>query len=74
VKNLYDGVVSAPRPTLSIKPATGGKLTISWSGPGTLQSTPAIQPGGSVWTNVGTNNPTLVTPTVTNEFYRVLVH
>jgi len=74
VKNLYDGVVSAPRPTLSIKPATGGKLTISWSGPGTLQSTPALQPGGSVWTNVGTNNPTLVTPTVTNEFYRVLVH
>ena len=73
VKNLYDGVVSVPRPSLTIGPAAGGKLSISWSGPGTLQSTPALQPGGSVWTTVGTNNPTLFTPTGKAQFYRLLL-
>ena len=75
VHNLYAGISQVspvPRPTLTISPSTGGKLSISWSGPGTLQSTPAIQLGESVWTNVGTNNPTILTPTGTAEFYRVL--
>ena len=73
VQNLYAGVSQAPRASLTIGPAAGGQLALSWSGPGTLQSTPALQPGGSVWTSVGTNSPTLLTPTGKAQFYRVLL-
>jgi hypothetical protein len=71
IQNLYAGVVSLPRPTLKIGPATGGKLAISWSGPGTLQSTPTLEP--TAWTTVGTNNPTVLTLSGKAQFYRVLL-
>jgi hypothetical protein len=73
VQNLYAGIVQLPRPALSIAPAAGGKLAISWNGPGTLQSTPAFQASQTVWTNVETNNPAILTPTGKAEFYRVLL-
>jgi len=71
IQNLYAGVVSLPRPTLKIGPAASGKLAISWSGPGTLQSTPTLQP--TTWTPLGTNNPTVLTPAGKAQFYRVLL-
>ncbi len=71
VQNLYAGIGQQPRPALTITPAAGGKLTISWQGAGTLQSTPVLKASGTVWTDVGTTNPMTVTPAGTAQFYRV---
>ena len=73
VTNLFAGISVQPAPTLTITRAAGGQLTISWQGAGTLHSAPALQASGTVWTTVGTNNPTTVTPTATAQFYRVSV-
>jgi len=73
VTNLFAGISVQPAPTLTITRAAGGQITISWQGAGTLQSAPALQAGGTVWTNVGTTNPMTVTPTGKAQFYRVTV-
>jgi hypothetical protein len=59
--------------TITVTSNANGSLTISWTGTGKLQSTPAIVPN-TVWTDVanGGTSPVTVTPgTVGNLFYRV---
>ena len=73
VTNLFAGISVQPVPTLTITRAAGGQFTISWQGAGTLQSAPALQASGTVWTNVGTTSPMTVTPTGKAQFYRVSV-
>jgi Concanavalin A-like lectin/glucanases superfamily len=71
VQNLYAGVAQAAQPRLSVSAATGGQITISWSGSGTLQSTPALKGASTVWTTAGTTSPVTVTAKNAATFYRV---
>jgi hypothetical protein len=68
---IYSVPTSSAQPPgdLSIN-LTAGKVIISWTGPGTLQSASAIT---GQWTDV-TNSPTSpvsITPTTGNQFYRL---
>jgi hypothetical protein len=65
----YGNYVVATNPTLTIAPATGGKVTITWSA-GTLISSPTI--GGTYAPVNGAVSPFTVTPgAATTTFYRV---
>jgi hypothetical protein len=56
-----------PRLNISRNPTTGA-ITVSWTGPGTLQQTTALQSAGTVWTDVpGNPNPYVFTPGAGNE-------
>jgi hypothetical protein len=58
---------TGPRLNISRNPTTG-QITVSWTGAGTLQQTTALQPAGSVWTDVpGNPNPYVFTPGAGNE-------
>jgi hypothetical protein len=65
-------VVSTLGTTLTIK-AGANSVTIGWNGTtGTIESTPALRGTNTVWSTVGTQNPTTI-PIVPgeNRFYRV---
>jgi hypothetical protein len=50
---------------------TGGNVVIFWPGPGTLQSCGSLAEGGA-WTNtVGASSPYSVTPSNTQQFFRL---
>jgi Concanavalin A-like lectin/glucanases superfamily/Immunoglobulin I-set domain len=75
IDSLYRAAITqaTPAPTLTVAPATAGKLAISWEGSGTLQSTAVLQGIGTAWTDLGSTNPMLVSPVGTAQFYRVRV-
>jgi hypothetical protein len=61
----------AQAPTLTAV-KQGNNIIISWTPTGgTLQSAPALVPGGSTWTPVGTANPATVPIGAANSFFRV---
>jgi hypothetical protein len=61
----------AAAPTLTAV-RSGNNIIISWTPTGgTLQSAPALVPGGSTWTAVGTANPATVPIGTANSFFRV---
>lgn len=74
VQNLFTGVAQLPttQSKLSISPVTSGHVTISWSGTGKLQSTPALQGSQTVWTDAGASSPVTVTAGGAATFYRVV--
>jgi hypothetical protein len=63
-------LLSTESPVISIR--RDNTLTISWAPTGgTLQSTPALTGASTVWNNVGTANPTVVTVGTGALFFRV---
>ncbi len=70
-------VVETPTTSGATLAATvsGGNIVISWApAGGRLESTPALLPGGTVWTVVGngTNNPATVTIGKGDSFFRIV--
>ena len=62
-----------PQPTsltLTIT-VSGGNATISWTGTGTLQSTPTLNGAATVWTDGSATSPATVPIGAGNSFYRV---
>ncbi len=59
-------------PKLTAVTAGAGKITITWSGGGTLQTTSQLQSTGTVWTDVtGASSPATITASGSSAFYRV---
>ncbi|MEO7678651.1 MAG: immunoglobulin domain-containing protein [Verrucomicrobiota bacterium] len=68
------GVASAGNPSLSYTLNADGSITLTTSGPGTLQSTTNLVNGGTVWQNVGPiNGSVTITPPKSDplRFYRI---
>lgn len=70
------GVVAGPNPTLTYSRGADGKLTLTTSIPGTLQSTTALKGASTQWVNEGPITGTVViTPSATDlvKLYRIVV-
>lgn len=65
------GPDSLPEPSAELSISlSGGQITISWTGTGTLQESDTIVPGN--WSNAANQaNPQNITPTATQRFYRI---
>lgn len=68
---LFVPGATAAGPRLSVT-RSGGQITITWSGGGTLQSTDNLG-SGAVWTDAGTGGSVTVTPSAAHKFYRVKI-
>ena len=51
---------------------SGNNVIVSWSGPGTLQSTPSLSPP-STWTDINATSPYTVPALGTQKFYRLRI-
>jgi YD repeat-containing protein len=72
LESLYTGEAVVEGPTLNIA-RNGEQLTITWDGPGTLQSTTALQGSTTQWTTETTTGSTFTTTaTGTAKFFRVV--
>src|SRR5262249_8698739 len=64
------GTVQIPRPRITGINVSGGNVTITWTGGGTLFSTPSLL--NPTWTTTGSSTGTFTEPVGRgNKFYRV---
>jgi hypothetical protein len=67
--NLAQGTPGGPKLTIT---HTGGNITITWAGGGTLQSAAAVSTSGTAWADVaGASSPYTTATTGTAKYYRV---
>jgi hypothetical protein len=73
VQSIYNGETPQGPAELAISRAANGQVTVSWTGPGRLQSTTALQGAATVWTDeAAAGNSLTVTPAGQARFFRVI--
>lgn len=73
LQSLYNGEAVVEGPELQITRGANNQITISWEGPGTLQSTTNLQETNTQWTNETATGSTFTTTAAgTMKFFRVV--
>src|SRR5690606_9864148 len=72
IQAIYAGEAASAPPELAVTEGDG-QITISWDGPGTLQSTDALEGEATVWTDESTTGNSLTVDTDGSaRFYRIV--